>query len=208
MKRGLVAASCGAAIAGALMIACLKSSSDPPSSGSPDAATPDGGDPGATPTVECTHPGAGKKLADGKCECPQSLVNFTGIWNGFYTCGENGQCVDRNKKETFVFTQTGNKIHADDTDDGGLATFVFDGILCGEYFVWSGGPTDKQYAECGVLRFTDANHYVKDSCYDYAGTRACAFEPDGGCAGHSGICTNTGAREPEEASAVAKVICN
>jgi hypothetical protein len=189
------------------------------SKGSPPAAVDggvyEGGQGDAGPlegfhyTVDCSHPGAGAKLADGGCDCPHSLVNFTGVWNGFYTCREGTTCVDKDKAETFSFTQTGNQIHADDADDGGPAGFVFDGIVCGNTFTWSGGPTDGEYVECGILQFSDGNHYVKDSCYVYAGKGTCT-PPDvaGGCAANqSGQCTNTGARSPAAASAITKTLC-
>jgi hypothetical protein len=175
-----------------------------------DAAAGEGGLPPPKYTVDCLHPGAGRKLADGKCECVLSSTVFTGLWNGLYTCRENGTCVDRDVPEQFLFAQAGNVIHADDAIGGAPADFVFDGIVCGEYFQWSGGPTSGKYKECGVLRFVDAKHYVKDSCYQYAsdaGATNCEISFAGGCPGQSGMCTNSGARDPEPAPAITKNIC-
>ena len=218
MKR-LVVSILGGLIGGLGLWACDSDSS----SGGGGTFTPDGGsfESGTvTPEggarayeVECTHPGAKQPpLANGMCDCTQSLVVLTGIWDGRYTCGENGACVDTNLGETFTFLQTGNKIVATEGPQD-TPTFRFEGTVCQDWFTWTGGPTDGKYVECGTIHFTDANHYVKDSCYQYAtdagadGGTACQPTFASGCAGQSGQCTNTGARQPEQAAAVTKVIC-
>jgi hypothetical protein len=186
------------------------SSSSSSSSSSGSFNVPEGG-PGNAAEVDCTHPGAGKTLSDGKCECPQTLDSLTGTWHGRYTCREGNACVDKDKEETFVFEQSGNQIHAYEGDKS-APTFVFDGPVCGEYFTWTGGPTataaGQAYVECGTVRFTDATHYVKDSCYTYKSAGGnCTPDFGNGCPTSSGQCTNTGARDPNPAPAIAKSIC-
>lgn len=220
MKRfglGLLVSGVTAAALAALVAACddAASSNAPPATGEAGAFDGGGGgDSGPAPAaeeVDCSHPGAGAKKANGKCECPRSLTVLSGVWNGLYTCAESGVCVDNSVPEEWIFEQTGNKLHAQNGVGGAAPSFVWDGIVCGEYFQWSGGPTSGKYVECGTLRFTDANHYVKDSCYQYAADGgappACDPSFSTGCGTQSGICTNTGARSPEAAPPITKNVC-
>lgn len=221
MRRVCVLGPVGLAAIAAALAACDSDASSSaggkynPDGGSFESGAGDSGRPRYT--VDCSHPGAGAKLPDGTCECEQSLTVLTGAWSGLYTCRQNeagggdagaGTCFERDLPESFVFAQTGNEIAAYE-GQASAPTFVFEGVVCRDYFTWAGGPTDGKYTECGTLHFTDANHYVKDSCYLNAGADAGVCRPSFGasCPDQSGQCTNTGARSPATADAITKGIC-
>lgn len=157
-------------------------------------------DPKSSPGVECTHPGAGKPLGADRCECTTSR-QVAGEWTALRTCREGDACPTRNKEDTFLFTQTGTTVRA---EKGG--TYSMTGQLCGDVLVWTGGPKDGLNPECGLIRFTDDSHYVTDSCYAASGE--CKRTHGDGCPSQKGQCTGTGAKRPEPAAPIQKVVCN
>lgn len=187
-----------------VLVAACSSNDSPSPSSSPDAVQPAGaattGDAGgSTKDVECTHPGAGRKLENGRCACTTAR-KIAGDWSTVRTCREGDSCPTRDKGDNVVITQDGMNVRI---DRGG--TYSISGTLCGDYLLWSGGPKDGLNPECGQMRFTDDTHYTIDSCYVEAGE--CSRTHASGCPSLKGQCTGTGARAPETAAQISKVIC-
>jgi hypothetical protein len=175
--------------------------STPSTAGAQHATSPDASADAKTPSgVECNHPGAGKALGGDRCECTTTL-NIAGEWTTLRTCREGDSCPTKNKDDIVVFTQTGTSVRA---DKGG--SYAMKGTLCGNVLVWSGGPTDGLNPECGTIRFTDDSHYITDSCYAESGE--CSRTHGDGCPGQKGQCTGTGAKKPEAAPKIQKLVCN
>jgi hypothetical protein len=167
------------------------------SSGSGSGSGSDAG--GGLAGVECTHPGAGKSIGNDRCECATTR-NVAGQWSAKRTCREGDACPTRNKDDQMVLTQEGTTVRADRGD-----TYSITGMLCGDVLVWTGGPKDGLNPECGQLRFTDDGHFVSDSCFVASG--ACQRTHGQGCPEQKGQCTGTGAKMPETAADVQKLIC-
>jgi hypothetical protein len=191
-------------VAGALTLtlSCSDKPSDPGGSASSTTQSlPDAGPaPAGQQGVECTHPGAGKPIGGDRCECPTTR-NVGGEWATSRTCREGETCPTKDKQDTLVITQTGTTVRADRGD-----TYSITGTLCGDVFLWSGGPKDGLNPECGQTRFSDDNHYLTDSCFAASGE--CSRTYSQGCPSQKGQCTGTGAKKPEAAAAIKKVICN
>jgi hypothetical protein len=178
-----------------------KETSGPSSSGSFGGGPQDSGTTSASSnSVDCTHPGAGKALGADQCECTTTHV-VAGEWSGFRTCREGDVCPTKDKAETLVITQNGTSISAQKDSD-----YLLTGTICGDYIVWSGGPKDGLNPECGQLRLLDETHYVSDSCYATSGECRRSFGQ--GCPSLKGQCTGTGAKKPETAASIKKVLCN
>lgn len=177
-------------------------SSTTSAAGAQHATGPDGAAaPANQNDVECTHPGAGKTLpTPGRCECTTAR-KIAGEWTTLRTCREGDSCPTKNKEDAIVFTQTGTSVRG---DKGG--TYSITGTLCGDVLVWSGGPKDGLNPECGTIRFMDDAHYVTDSCYAESGQ--CSRTHGDGCPSQKGQCTGTGAKKPEAAAAIQKLVCN
>jgi hypothetical protein len=194
---GIPSASCAAAVAlAALVTACSSSSPSTPSSPGTFGGTSGSGGPGAT--VDCDHPGAGAPVGNGLCEC-STTFSIAGDWVASRTCREGSTCPVNAGDESLTFTQNGTSVTAQS------ATYKITGNLCGDTIVWSGGPTSGSYFECGNIRFVDATHYVKDSCYVASGTCTSSFGQ--GCPAEKGQCTGTGAKAPGPASPIVKNLC-
>jgi hypothetical protein len=148
--------------------------------------------------VDCVHPGAGKKLETGKCEC-KSTHTLTGAWSMKRTCREDTACPARNVDEEMTFTQNG----ADVT--GESSRLKITGVLCGDYLLWTGAAADGTNPECGQFKFTDDNHFLRDSCY--VGNGECQRTYSTGCKDQKGQCVGTGARRPEGAPNIQKQLC-
>ncbi|MBX3198337.1 MAG: hypothetical protein KF894_09425 [Labilithrix sp.] len=176
---------------------------EPTSAGGGDAGvstegvTADGGAPNG---VECTHPGAGKALGDDRCECTTTR-DVGGEWSAKRTCREGDDCPTRDKEERVVLTQDGTTVRIDRGDD-----YSATGRLCGDVLVWSGGAKTGFNPECGQLRFTDDGRYTSDSCFVSSGE--CVRSHGQGCPSLKGQCTGTGAKMPETAASIQKVICS
>ncbi len=187
----------------ALVAAC--SSNHPPSaSTAPNAVQPEGTAPAAdsgapAQDVDCTHPGAGKKLENGRCACTTTR-NIAGDWTSLRTCREGDSCPTKDRGDNVAITQNGTSVRLERG-----ATYSLEGTLCGDVLLWTGGPKDGLNPECGQLRFTDDAHYTIDSCYVEAGE--CVRSTSQGCPSLKGQCTGTGARVPETAAPITKVIC-
>jgi hypothetical protein len=194
MKRGNLGILLG------ILTSIWSCSSENSSSTSAGVAGSAGADSGAATTVECTHPGAGKPTGDGKCACATTL-DIGGEWSAKRTCREGDVCPVRNKEETVIFSQNGTSIKANKGD-----AYSLTGTLCNDVLVWTGGEKDGLNPECGLVRFTDATHYLIDSCYIASGE--CARTHAEGCPGQKGQCTGTGAKKPETSASIQKVICN
>jgi hypothetical protein len=200
MKRGLVGVLMGGLVA---IWSCSEDSARSKSNvvaADSGASLGGGGDSGSQAGVECTHPGAGKSIGGNLCECATTR-NVTGEWSAKRTCREGDACPARNKVEQMVFTQNGTTVRADRGD-----SYSITGTLCGDVLVWSGGPKDGFNPECGQLRFTDDGHFVSDSCYVASGE--CLRTQGQGCPTQKGQCTGTGAKTPETATDIQKVICS
>ncbi len=181
-------------------------SSDPTNDTKANVSTADGGEsPSNTPAegekqgAPCTHPGAGPSIGTDRCACT-TTHNIAGDWASRRTCREGDLCPTRDKEEQIVFTQDGTTIRAQRGDN-----YAIEGKLCGDVLVWSGGPKDGLNPECGTLRFTDDSHYTSDSCF--AATGECVRNHGDGCPSQKGQCTGTGARMPETAAQIQKLIC-
>jgi hypothetical protein len=159
-----------------------------------------GGDSGGAAGVECTHPGAGKSLGGDRCECTTAR-NIAGEWSTKRTCREGDACTTRDREERVVLTQEGTKVRADRGD-----TYSMSGTICGDFLVWNGGPKDGLNPECGQLKFTDDSHFLSDSCYVASGE--CARSHSQGCPAQKGQCTGTGAKMPDTAANIQKLLCN
>jgi hypothetical protein len=176
-------------------------SSDPPAAPSGPGTFGGGSSSGGSskPTVDCTHPGAGTKLANGLCEC-ETTLDVNGDWAASRTCRELDKCPVNAGDESIHITQSGTEVTASS------ATYKITGTLCGDTIVFSGGPTTSgAYKECGQIRFTDASHYVKDGCYVASGS--CSITFASGCPSQKGQCTGIGAKKPAAAPAIVKDIC-
>lgn len=200
MKRSLVLVLLG----GLFAIGSCKADDPPSSSASTDAdaqsSTGTGGaDDSKNKGVPCTHPGAGKSIGADRCDC-STTRSVAGEWTATRTCREGDLCPTKNKEEPIVFTQDGTTVRAERGDGYSLT-----GTLCGDVLVWSGGPKDGLNPECGLIRFSDDSHYMSDSCYVASGECARAF--DQGCPSSKGQCTGTGAKAPDPATPIQKVIC-
>jgi hypothetical protein len=203
MKRSVIGV-----VVSVLTLVASCSSKDTPSTSSTAAdsgasgSRPEGAtaDSGTEKGVECTHPGAGKPIGGDRCEC-STTRNIAGEWSTKRTCREGDLCPSRDKDETIVFAQNGTSVRADKGD-----TYSMTGTLCGDVLLWSGGPKDGLNPECGQIRFTDDSQYVTDSCFVASG--ACSRTYGEGCPSLKGQCTGTGAKKPESAAAVKRVICN
>ncbi len=204
MKRSLAAGV--PLVVVSLIVACGDSSS--PTTTNPDQVQPEGTPPGGDgddatrgsgKDVDCSHPGAGKQLGNGRCECATTR-NVAGDWSTTRTCREGDSCPTRDKVDNVVITQDGTHVKLDRA-----GTYAIEGQLCGDVLIWSGGPKDGLNPECGQLRFTDDTHYTIDSCYVESGE--CSRTHAQGCQGLKGQCTGTGARAPETAAKISKVIC-
>jgi hypothetical protein len=171
-----------------------------PSSSGTFVGQQDSGTAASSTGVDCTHPGAGKALGADQCECTTNH-NVTGEWSANRTCREGDACPTKDKPETFVLTQNGTSIRAEKDSD-----YTLTGTICGDFIVWSGGPKDGLNPECGQLRLTDETHFVSDSCYAASGECKRTFGQ--GCPSLKGQCTGTGAKKPELAAAIKKIICN
>jgi hypothetical protein len=185
------------------VVAC-SSNNSPSASTTPDAVQPegtaqtaDGG--GQAADVDCTHPGAGKKLENGRCACTTTR-NVAGDWSSIRTCREGDSCPTKDRGDNVKVTQNGTSVRLDRGD-----TYSITGTLCGDVLLWSGGPKDGLNPECGQIRFSDDGHYTIDSCYVDAGE--CSRTHAQGCPSLKGQCTGTGARAPESAAPITKVIC-
>ena len=161
-------------------------------------------DAGSTEGVDCTHPGAGRTIAGDRCECSTTLA-IAGQWNGKRTCREGTTCLAQGQDESFRISQTGIDVRGE-IGPSGSPTYTFTGKLCGDYLVWSGGPSSGENKECGQFRFSDDTHYVKDSCYVASGQ--CRADFGQGCPTEKGQCTATGAKSPETAPAIVKNVCD
>ncbi|MBX3204478.1 MAG: hypothetical protein KF764_05385 [Labilithrix sp.] len=202
MKLGLLTLLVGAL---ASVWSCSSSSDPAPNSnnaGGDSGATAEGvsTDSGAPNGVECTHPGAGKSLGADRCECATTR-NVGGEWSAKRTCREGEECPTRNKEERLVLEQKGTSVRIDRGDD-----YSATGTLCGDVLVWSGGAKSGFNPECGQLRFTDDGRFTSDSCFVASG--ACVRNHSDGCASQKGQCTGTGAKMPEPAANIQKVICS
>jgi hypothetical protein len=132
-----------------------------------------------------------------------------GVWNGRFSCKDALGCdpvAENDEEEQFTFTQTCSAVDAPPAAVGALEMH---GVLCGDYFVWTGGTSS--FDECGTLRFLDDDTYVKTSCYQEGAGAACAPPPPPttaipnpmpACAANTGSCTNTGKRAPGAAASV------
>ena len=161
-------------------------------------------DAGSTEGVDCTHPGAGRSIGGGRCECSTTRA-VAGEWSGKRTCREGTTCPTKDADDSFRMTQSGVDVRGE-IGPAGSPAYSFTGKLCGDFIVWSGGPSSGASVECGQLRFTDDDHYVKDSCYVASGECRASFGQ--GCPSQKGQCTATGARSPEPAPAIVKDVCN
>ena len=204
MKRATVGFGVGVLVA---LCACNNDAPSPPSSAeAADSGTTTTTTTGASSTdagaegVECSHPGAGKPIGGGRCECTTTR-NIAGEWSSRRTCREGDLCTVQNKEDAIIVTQTGTTVRVDRAD-----TYSISGVLCGDVVVWSGGPKDGLNPECGVLRLTDDAHFSSDSCFVAAGDCARTFAD--GCPTLKGQCTGLAAKKPEAAPSVKKVICN
>ena len=192
---------CVLAAALGLVVACSDTKTDdtPGNTSSGGSGDPDSGAGGAA-GVACTHPGAGKAIAGtDRCECTTNR-KVAGEWTTFRTCREGDACSTRDREESVTLTQNGTNI----TAERGPA-FAFTGTLCGDVLIWSGGPKDGLNPECGTIRFSDDNRYTTDSCY--VGSGECARTHSEGCKDQKGQCTGTGAKKPETAAPIQKLIC-
>lgn len=205
MKRTAYAASLPLVVV-SLIVACGDSSS--PTKPGPAQVQPEGnGDPApggdtevqAAMDVDCAHPGAGKQLGNGRCECTTTR-NIAGDWSTLRTCREGDSCPTRDKTDGVVVTQDGTHVKLERA-----GTYEIDGTLCGDVMIWTGGPKDGLNPECGTIRFTDDAHYTIDSCYVEAGE--CSRTHAQGCPALKGQCTGTGAKRPDDPAAISKVIC-
>jgi hypothetical protein len=186
--------------------ACGSSDGSPPAPNASDI--PDAGDQGTTPSsedaggalgVECTHPGAGEPIGNDRCACATTR-NIGGEWSSMRTCREGDLCPTKDKAETLMFMQDGTSVRIDRGD-----AYSATGTLCGDVLVFSGGPKDGLNPECGAIRFTDDAHFLTDSCYAWSGE--CKRTYSEGCPEQKGQCTGTGAKLPETAAAIQKVVC-
>src|SRR5262249_30641825 len=141
-----------------------------------------------------------RPLGNDRCECT-TAHNVAGEWSSKRTCREGDQCTAKDREERVVLTQDGTNVRVDRGDD-----YSASGKLCGDFLVWSGGPKDGLNPECGQLRFTDDAHYLADSCFVASGE--CVRSHADACPGEKGQCTGTGAKMPDTAPNVQKVLCN
>jgi hypothetical protein len=183
----------------ALLVAC---SSDP----APSSPTPGllGGSSGSGAAqaggVDCTHPGAGKQLDNGLCECTTTR-DVSGDWSAARTCRDGDTCPVNAADESMTFTQSGSDVSAQS------ATYRLTGKLCGDFIQWTGGPTSGTTFECGQIRFTSDTTYVKDSCYVPSGG-SCKASFGQGCPSEQGECTAVGAKKPAAAPPIVKDLCH
>ena len=159
-----------------------------------------GEDGGGAASVECTHPGAGKPLGGDRCACTTTR-SVGGEWSAMRTCREGDVCPTKDKEESVVITQDGTNVRLDRGD-----SYSVTGTLCGDVLAWSGGPKDGFNPECGLLRFSDDDHYLSDSCFVASGQ--CARTHGEGCPAQKGQCTGTGAKKPATAAAIQKLLCH
>jgi hypothetical protein len=159
-----------------------------------------GSPPASNADVECTHPGAGAATTGGRCACTTQLA-VSGEWSGKRTCREGASCLAPNSAETWRLSQSGTDVTAE-TDD-----LRFTGKLCGEFLVWTAAGSNPSRTECGQIRFSDATHFVRDSCYVASGS-TCSTNFGRGCPTDKGQCTGTGAKKPDSAASIQKNICD
>ena len=201
MKRGLV----GLFISG-LLVSVWACDSETTNENKSNVTAGDGGPASAgsgdagLAGVDCSHPGAGKSIGDNRCECTTTHA-VAGDWSAKRTCREGDACPTRDKEDPITITQDGTKVSATRPDG-----YTLSGTLCGDVLVWTGGPKDGLNPEGGTIRFTDDGHYVSDSCYVASGQ--CAPTHGDGCPSEKGQCTGTGAKTPETAASIQKVICS
>jgi hypothetical protein len=201
MKRGLV----GLFVSG-LLVSVWACNSDSTTESKSNVTAGDGGAAATSSSeaglagVDCSHPGAGKSLGNNRCECT-TTHNVAGDWSAKRTCREGDACPTRDKDEQLTITQDGTTVSATRSDG-----YALKGTLCGDILVWTGGPKDGLNPECGELRFTDDGHYVTDSCYVASGQ--CAPTHSDGCPTEKGQCTGTGAKSPDAAPSIQKLICS
>lgn len=179
----------------ALVAACSSSSEPTPTSPGTFGGTSGSG---SADGVDCSHPGAGASLGNGVCECSTTL-SIAGDWVASRTCREVTTCHLNEGDESLTFTQNGTNVTAQSS------SYKLSGKLCGDTLVWTGGPTSGAYFECGNVRFVDATHYVKDSCYVASGSCKASF--GAGCPSEKGQCTGTGAKAPGPAAPIVKDLC-
>lgn len=199
MKRGLVGLFVGGLVA---IWSCSEesSTSKAPVTTADSGTGASGSDAGGGLLgVECAHPGAGRPIGNDRCECTTTR-SIAGQWSVKRTCREGDACPSRNKEEQLVVTQDKTTVRADRGD-----AYSITGTLCGDVLVWSGGPKDGLNPECGQMRFSDDGHLVSDSCFVASGE--CLRTHAQGCPDQKGQCTGTGAKTPETAPDVQKLIC-
>jgi len=89
-------------------------------------------------------------------DCPDA-ADFSGIWEGTYTCGSS---CGGEFGGSIQLTVTQNGTSASYVDDG---EYIYSGTVCGDVFRFK--RTDEDETESGTLTLIDATHAVKRSTW-------------------------------------------